>query len=116
MPWKTFKGRKKEYKPKASELFLKRCRVLIALWLLILLLMVGLAVLVDLSGGSSKTWAQGLFVAACVLDVLVTCKILPGVFKILKDEVAKESFVRRKIWKLRFLLFTNLFFSLSFVA
>lgn len=116
MLWRSSKNKNGEYKPKTSELFLKRCRRLIVWWFLILILMVGFAVMVDLDGGKSKTWAKALFITACVMDVIVTCYVLPTVFQILKDDLSKESFVKKKLWKLRFLIFVNLFFSLAFIA
>lgn len=116
MLWRTSQNKGGEYKPKTSELFLKRCRRLIVWWFVILILMMGFAVVVDLDGGKSKTWAKPLFVVACVLDLIVTCHILPNVFQVLKDELSKESFVKKKLWKLRFLVFINLFFSLAFIA
>lgn len=116
MLWRSTKNKGGEYKPKTSELFLKRCRRLIVWWFLILILMVGFAIIVDLDGGKSKTWAKPLFITACIMDVIITGYILPTVFQILKDDLSKESFVKKKLWKLRFLIFVNLFFSLAFIA
>lgn len=77
--------------------------------------MVGFVVVINIRG-DAKVWAGTLFTVSCVLDIFITLRAIPIILKVLKDDLSKESHVRRTIWKLRFLMVINLLLSLSFVA
>lgn len=56
------------------------------------------------------------FTAVCLMDILITTKIIPISLTLLRDETYKDGKVKSSIWKLRGLILANLVFSLGFLC